>query len=228
MLRAMSVNSDVLCLVETRHTPEAMPALDKVAKTRGWHGCWGPNKIVGYPRAAGAAIFSRMGRPALLDLPQELQSFADDGHLLVASCPARGLACPITIACVYGYTSSKTCSDEQARQRTRNMLFELDSFMSQFLNTGMCIAGDFNLPPADSAIQWLTRNGLWRHAVIDFHDVEPEMTCFTANTASCIDHILVGQKMAHIQCDGWVMDGGSIRPHCPVGVEFNLQTERVA
>eukprot|EP00971_Amphidinium_carterae_P080059 1584428-Amphidinium_carterae.1 len=126
------------------------------------------------------------------------------------------------------YTSNRTCTDEQARQKTRSLLFKLDEFMSQFLNNGMCIFGDFNLLPDDGAMQWLTRNGMWRPGVHEFHDPIPEMACYAGNTATCIDHILIGQKLAHLQSEGWVLDGGGIRPHCPMGVEFCLKPEQVA
>eukprot|EP00971_Amphidinium_carterae_P143622 2845550-Amphidinium_carterae.1 len=226
MLRAMSICSDVLCLIETRHTRESKPTLDKIAQSRGWHGCWGQDHADGYPKA-GVALFSRLGRPVQLELTQELEKYAEEGHLMVAACPARGIDCPITIACVYGYTSNKTLTFSQAKQRTRDLLYQLNDFMSQFMNQGMCMMGDFNLPPEDSALQWITRNGMWRHAVHEFYDVPAEMTCFAGSNASCIDHIFIGQKMAHLQCDGFVLDGGGIRPHCAVGAEFSLQQERV-
>eukprot|EP00971_Amphidinium_carterae_P182257 3616939-Amphidinium_carterae.1 len=81
MLRAMSVCSDVLCLVETRHTAESLDSLDKVAKGRGWHGRWGQTRNSGHPKA-GVALFSRIGRPIALTLPHELQEHADEGNLM--------------------------------------------------------------------------------------------------------------------------------------------------
>ena len=144
-----------------------------------------------------------------LQLPEYLKKYEEEGRLLLARVPAKGLQQPLYAACVYGYADNP--------QATVSMMDGIMEHLAQWDDSCCVIGGDLNLQLEDGWLDALLGQAGWHDGILaGAKDGQVQPTCFSGNEHRRIDHLLLNAEALRKVQEAACITDADTHPHAPI------------